>query len=129
MLFLKILVAIWIIIIVVGILMYMFPIVEVCGDSMSPTYNDGEFLLSTRLFKRENIKVGDVFIFDHPYVEGRLLIKRVAKIKAGDYFFEGDNSDNSYDSRDFGYMRPDCLVSKVINPRKRKENPNGKIYY
>jgi signal peptidase I len=94
---------------------------------MFPTYVDGEIIFSTRLFRKHKIKVGDVIVFKHPYVKGRLLIKRVADLfysRDGELlsiYFLGDNSSDSYDSRNFGYVLTKDLVSKVLFPRKKVE--------
>lgn len=115
------------ILIVCGVIYYMFPLVNVCGSSMFPTYVNDEIILSTRLFRKRKIKVGDVIVFKHPYVKGRLLIKRVADLfysRDGELlsiYFLGDNSSDSYDSRNFGYVLTKDLVSKVLFSIKKVE--------
>lgn len=115
------------ILIVCGVIYYLFPLVNVCGSSMFPTYLDDEIILSTRLFRKHKIKVGDVIVFKHPYEKGRLLIKRVADLyydkkgKLQSIYFLGDNSSDSYDSRNFGYVLTKDLVSKVLFSRKKIE--------
>lgn len=115
------------ILIVCGVIYYLFPLVNVCGLSMFPTYIDDEIIFSTRLFRKRKIKVGDVIVFKHPYVKGRLLIKRVADLyydkkgKLQSIYFLGDNSSDSYDSRNFGYVLTKDLVSKVLFSRKKVE--------
>lgn len=113
---------------IVGVaIYYFFPLVSVCGCSMFPTYRDGEIILSTRLFKLGKIKPGDVMVFKQPYDKSRLLIKRVSEVykdKSGrvqSIYFLGDNAPDSYDSRNFGYVLVEDLVSKVINPRKKED--------
>jgi signal peptidase I len=94
---------------------------------MFPTYIDDEIIFSTRLFRKRKIKVGDVIVFKHPYEKGRLLIKRVADLyydkkgKLQSIYFLGDNSSDSYDSRNFGYVLTKDLVSKVLFSRKKVE--------
>lgn len=91
-------------------LLYIFPIIRVCEDSMLPTYHDGDILISFRLpifFKKFFIKTGRVYIIKPPlyYENQRLNIKRLTKIKNKNmYFFEGDNKIVSYDSRSYGYL-------------------------
>lgn len=115
------------IIILCGVIYYLFPLVNVCGSSMFPTYVNDEIIISTRLFRKRKIKVGDVIVFKHPYVKGRLLIKRVADLfysRDGELlsiYFLGDNSSDSYDSRNFGYVLTKDLVSKVLFSRKKVE--------
>lgn len=50
----------------------VFPMFQISGESMSPTLEDGEFIITRRCRK---VKKGDVVIFRHG---GNLLIKRVA---------------------------------------------------
>ena len=115
------LVVILIIAVVAMILIYSFPIVYICGNSMYPTYKDGEKILSTRLFFPDNLKVGDVVIFIPPsktHDEVQFVIKRVQYINDnGKFFLVGDNLDGSYDSRDYGYVDKSHLISKAIKPR------------
>lgn len=102
------------------IFLYLFPLVRVSGDSMYPTYKDEEVIITTRLFRRKNIKPDDIFIFQRPdMTESRFLIKRVIRVRNTDIYFLGDNRLNSYDSRNFGYVPINNLVSKVIRPRKK----------
>ena len=116
-----IIVIILIIAVVAMILIYSFPIVYICGNSMYPTYKDGEKILSTRLFFPDNLKVGDVVIFIPPsktHDEVQFVIKRVQHINDnGKFFLVGDNLDGSYDSRDYGYVDKSHLISKAIKSR------------
>lgn len=108
------------------ILIYLFPPVTVCGNSMLPTYYNGELLLSTRLFRRDRIEEGGVYVFKSPTHEGRLLIKRVKRVRydLNGIYFLGDNTDDSHDSRDFGYVDPKNIVAKIIKPRIKFEEDN-----
>ena len=119
----------WLFFIVVGVVIehYVFPLVNVCGNSMLPTYHDGEIVFSTRIFRKNKIKPGDVMVFRHPTVRDRLLIKRVDTVFKDNHgeiqsiYFLGDNAPDSYDSRNFGYVLINDLVSKVIKPRKKED--------
>lgn len=119
----------WLFFIVVGVVIehYVFPLVNVCGNSMLPTYQDGEIVFSTRIFRKNKIKPGDVMVFRHPTVRDRLLIKRVDKVFKNNHgeiqsiYFLGDNAPDSYDSRNFGYVLMKDLVSKVIKPKKKED--------
>lgn len=119
----------WLFFIVVGVVIehYVFPLVNVCGNSMLPTYHDGELVFSTRIFRKDKIKPGDIMVFRHPTVRDRLLIKRVDKVFKDNHgeiqsiYFLGDNAPDSYDSRNFGYVLINDLVSKVIKPRKKED--------
>lgn len=109
------------IVIVGAILYYSFPLIQVIGDSMYPTYLDGEIIIGTRIYKKSNLKKGDVIIYHSP-TDGKIVIKRIDTIR--DYYGElqffclGDNSDFSYDSRDYGFVSSSNLVCKVIDQRR-----------
>lgn len=101
------------IILVIAVLFYVFPIIEVCGDSMNPTFNSGDLIVGCRIFK--NPTLNQVFIFRPPVGE-KYVIKRLAHISeyTGKFFFEGDNKDYSYDSRKYGYISKDKLVARYL---------------
>lgn len=118
------------VIIIVGVLYYLFPIIQVVGDSMYPTYCDAEFLIGTRIFYKSKLKKGDVIVYHSP--EGRIVIKRIEKIltdkvmlnktpfnEVGTYFYcVGDNSGCSYDSRNYGYISSKDIVCKIKDQRR-----------
>lgn len=104
----------------------IFPIVEVVGDSMFPTYKDGEILLGTRLYKKSQLKVGDVILYRmNEEGDTRIVVKRIEKIReySGDlqFFCVGDNLSVSYDSRYYGYVSSKQLVCKLIDQRSVKK--------
>lgn len=100
------------IVVVLAVLYYIFPIIQVCGDSMYPTFNDGDIILGCRLF---SLKIKEVYVF-HPPVGEKYVIKRLTQVSSttNKLFFEGDNSDHSYDSRMYGYVSRDKVVAKYI---------------
>lgn len=125
----KIVVAgIFLILIVLIAFIIVFPIIEVDGDSMSPTYRDSEFLLGYRFFPKEKLKVGDVIVYKRPS-EHICVIKRIARITSSIYnendllfYCLGDNSQKSYDSRDYGYIPQKDIVCKIILEQRRNRN-------
>jgi signal peptidase I len=72
------------------------------GDSMLPTFSDGDELVvdSTLEPKAEDIIIFECARCNIPENELRILTKRLKKIdQNGCYWVEGDNQENSYDSR------------------------------
>ena len=111
------------VILVLCVLHYLFPFIQVCGDSMYPTYLDGQVLIGCRLFRRKKRKVGEVVIYRSPEENGRkIVIKRVADVHKVfdqvDYYCLGDNADHSYDSRYYGAISSENLVCRVLNQRR-----------
>lgn len=93
-----------------------FAIGRVEGDSMYPTFRDGEiFLIRKRNF---GIKAESVYLFQ--VEKYGYIIKRLAEIKVTawngnkSYYVLGDNTENSLDSRDFGYLPETSVKGKVI---------------
>ena len=112
----------WIIalIVIFAVISYIFPLIQVCGQSMLYTFNDGDILLGCRLFK---LKENAVYVF-HPPAGEKYVIKRLTQISSttGKLFFEGDNPEQSFDSRMYGYVSRDSVVARyVCTIRRRKE--------
>lgn len=105
---------------VIALLLFIFPVVQISGNSMNPTFNDGDIILGCRLF---SLKVSDVYVYTPP-VGHKYVIKRLSRISRsrGNLFFEGDNPNDSYDSRMYGYVDRDKIVARyVFTIYKRKE--------
>lgn len=47
-------------------------------------------------------------------VAGKEMIKRIQKIRGNEYFVVGDNKKESTDSRNFGWIKKDQIIGKVI---------------
>ena len=117
-----------IVLLIVGIILFsvyhLFPIIQVVGDSMFPTYHNSEIILGTKLYLKSHLKSGDVIVYKSP-VDEKIVIKRIFSIKEekGGYLYFyclGDNSECSYDSREYGFVSSKNLVCKVINQRRNK---------
>lgn len=96
--------ALIVLVVVFLVLRYLFPLICVCETSMLPTFKDQEIIIGTRVFRRSNIKVGDIVIYHSPNNYKRIVIKRVVEIKEGFIYCVGDNRTNSYDSRNYGWV-------------------------
>lgn len=79
------------------------------GNSMKPTLNPGQDALSINWFVKP--KVGDIVVIK---VGNREMVKRVQKVRDHEVFVEGDNKNESTDSRDFGPVSMEQIVGKVV---------------
>ena len=96
--------------------LFFFPVVQICGYSMFPTLNDQEIYFGRRIFNKSKCKVGKIYVYRPPYEseEEKFVIKRLADIKDGKYFFLGDNPNDSYDSRYYGYVDSKNVVAQLL---------------
>ena len=98
--------------------MFGFSTVGVSGNSMSPAYNQGDFLL-IRSFSGQphTLLIGQVYLIQDPNREGVKLLKRLIKSEINQgvtkYWFEGDNP-ASTDSRSWGWLDLQQILGKVI---------------
>lgn len=109
--------------VMVGVIYYLFPVITVCGDSMFPTYCDGEIVFGTRIFCRSKLKRGDVVLYHAPNDKKRIVIKRIEEVRegAGVMYCLGDNLDASHDSRFYGYVALSKVVCKPIKQRAKQK--------
>ena len=114
-----------VLIIFIGVsLFYAFPLAKVNGRSMLPTYKDGDVLLTTRLFNRNKLKIGQVYVYKRVNEDDgqeHLVVKRLTDVVSypllgleNQCYFEGDNPEESYDSRQYGFINAEQIVSRVI---------------
>jgi phage repressor protein C with HTH and peptisase S24 domain len=99
----------------------MFRLIMVTGDSLSPSYQEGDYVVvATIPFLLRRLKVGDTIVF-HNDTYG-LMIKRVEIVDNGQerIYVVGINPD-SVDSRRFGPIERKSIQGKVIwhIPRQR----------
>ena len=85
----------------------------VSGRSMFPTLTEGEKLTSVRSYLCK-LNVGDIVVAKPYECDNRLVIKRIANIEGDYYFLLGDNPDESYDSRNYGWVSKKEIVAKVV---------------
>lgn len=98
------------------ILNFIIPIniYKIKGQSMRPVLDSGDFVVVNKLsYLFHKPRIGDIAAIKDPR-DGRVLIKRVAKISGEKYLVEGDNKAESTDSRHFGLVERKSIIGKVI---------------
>jgi type IV secretory pathway protease TraF len=89
---------------------------HIVGKSMLPSFKDGGILVANRWFM--GLKPRDVVVIRH---DGLEKVKRVHKVREGELYVLGDNSEQSTDSRDFGWLPLEVVAAKVIWPRPESD--------
>ena len=77
--------------------------VVIRGDSMWPTFNDGDEI-EFKVIEDAVLKIGDIVVAQHPLKPKVKIVKRISLIEDGRYVLQGDNPDPlaSEDSHNFG---------------------------
>lgn len=81
----------------------------VVGNSMLPTLKPGQDVLVWCWFV--NPKVGNLVVIKH---KGRDMVKRIQKVHDRRVFVIGDNTEESTDSRQFGWINKSEIIGKVV---------------
>ncbi len=96
----------------------MFRILKVTGNSLSPLYEEGDFVFIIKIpfffsFYQPGIHPGDIIVLRHPYYG--VLIKRVQWLTpdAKQIFVLGTHAEST-DSRTFGLVERKWVQGKVL---------------
>ena len=92
----------------------MLRIIKVKGDSLSPEYKEGAYVVITTIpFFFDSLNSGDTIVFHHP-VYGT-MVKQTQSIdpQSGELLVVGTHP-QSTDSRHFGPIPKDWLTGKVL---------------
>ena len=92
------------------------------GDSMWPTFRNGDVLFFHPLDENDALVPGDVVLAHHPLKAKVLVVKRVHRIlKSGDVFLVGDQPDPTAteDSHNFGPVRKRSVLGRWTGEVKR----------
>lgn len=96
----------------------MLKLLKVSGNSLSPFYEDGDYVLAIHPRLAGRIKPGDILVF-RQMVYGT-MIKRVERLGPGrDELFVVGTHDGSVDSRAFGPIKRRDVTGKVVIRIKR----------
>ena len=95
--------------------------VRIQGESMWPTFHDGD-VLTFSLLDGTPLECGDVVLVVHPFKPEIRMVKRVLSIADnGDLFLTGDNPDPlaSEDSHNFGHVPQGSVEVRWVNDGER----------
>ncbi|MBT4070678.1 MAG: nickel-type superoxide dismutase maturation protease [Euryarchaeota archaeon] len=87
------------------------------GDSMWPTFSDGEKVKASEL-SEEELTIGDIVVCKHPFKSKVIIVKRINQILANNQLFlQGDNPDplSSEDSHNFGPVNVNLIIGIIKN--------------
>lgn len=89
---------------------------RIVGNSMLPLLKpDDEVLVNFDAYQSSSPQIGDIVVLKHPYKLDLKIIKRITYINQdGEYFVQGDNSLESTDSRNFGFVKNELILGKVV---------------
>lgn len=91
---------------------FPFGIVKVSGNSMLPTLKPGQYCLVSPLpYYFSKPKPGDIIVAALPNKE---VIKRIKTANTEGYFIVGDNENESTDSRNFGLIKGNKILAKIV---------------
>ena len=92
----------------------MLRFIKISGNSLSPEYQEGDFVLIATMPRfLYSVRQGDLFVFRHPLFG--TMVKKVHRISAdANQIYVIGTHENSIDSRQFGPVRKDELIGKVI---------------
>ncbi len=85
--------------------------VAVAGGSMTPTFNAGDWLL---VMWGGQFRLGQTVLIERQAQPGVFLIKRVIRMESDKYWVEGDNKEESTDSRQWGALDHSEIVATVV---------------
>ena len=94
--------------------------VKVAGESMSPTFHDGDVLV-VKWFEevKSELPLASVVVIERDEMPGVYFIKRIQKAHSGAYWVEGDNREPDVekrmnDSRTWGYIPAHEIRGRVL---------------
>ena len=82
---------------------------------MWPTLADGQEIVAIK-YNGQEINVGQIVVFNHPFDNKVIAVKRVKVVQDGRLFVEGDNPDPtaSNDSHNFGLLKQEFVIAIAV---------------
>jgi signal peptidase I len=80
---------------------------------MEPTLRNGDVILASGIrYLITQPKVNEIVVFKSP--SGQIMLKQITKVDNDKYFLEGNNKEDSLDSRQFGWVTKKQILGKMI---------------
>ena len=91
----------------------MLRLLRVAGNSLAPTYQDGDYVLALSPILVRAYRAGDIIVFRH-HSYGT-MIKQIEHVSpAGDEIYVVGTNEHSVDSRRFGPISKKDVIGKVV---------------
>lgn len=111
--------------IVIPIRMWIAQPFIVNGSSMTPTFQNGDYLIIDEItFRFRQPEKGEVIVFRYPQNPSQFFIKRIAglpgetmgntNLTQDEYYVLGDNTFASSDSRYWGPVKKNLIIGRAI---------------
>ncbi len=101
----------------------MIKVIKVIGESLSPAYQEGDYVLIGTCSFFFDIQEEDTIVFRHP--QHGLMIKVVDRVlRTGDSYQVKGEHPQSVDSRSFGSVSKDAVIGKVLWHIKQRTFPH-----
>jgi len=110
-------------ILILIILLSPFHLYLVVGDSMLPTLKNGQIVLCKKVSRRDYLVNGQIYVYHEPTNSRAWVVKRLSYqyCAKGKYYFIGDNTFNSRDSRNYGLVDRKFIIARVIYFKETKK--------
>lgn len=92
--------------------LFFFPLYlyKVSGNSMEPAIHEKDIIFVVHK-SLAHFNIGNVVLFKK---NSMLMVKRIKKVKMNEFEVEGDNISQSTDSRNFGPIRENEIIGRVV---------------
>jgi len=81
---------------------------------MAPGLQNRDGVFAAPHSATDALKVGDVVVARHPFVQDVVIIKRIEAIDKGRFQLLGDNPNESTDSRSLGWFGPEAILGRAV---------------
>lgn len=88
----------------------MFSLIKVKGESMAPNLQDGDFVFTSRWYRK--LKIGHLVVVDHALYG--TIVKKVLHIAPDGQLWLGGENNKSLQSERIGWVSPRRVLGKVI---------------